>query len=63
VQTRILIFQSKTHRLAQRDASIEAIIIIIITYLFIYLLTAFDFSLGGSSLYISTDITNKYKYT
>jgi len=36
------------------------IIIIIITV--IYLLTAIEFSLGGSSPYTSTDKTNKNKY-
>jgi hypothetical protein len=32
-------------------------------YLLIYVLTAIEFSLGGSSPYTSTDKTNKNKYT
>jgi len=39
----------------------HAIIIIIITYLFTYLLTAIEFSPGGSSPYTSTHKTNKNK--
>jgi len=39
------------------------IIIIIITYLLIYLLTATELSLSGSSPYTGTDKTNKNKYT
>jgi uncharacterized integral membrane protein len=43
------------------------IIVIIITttttYLLTYLITAVEFSLGGSSPYTSTDKTNKNKYT
>jgi len=35
----------------------------LLTYLLIYLLTAIEFSLGGSSPYTRTDKTNKNKYT
>jgi hypothetical protein len=42
---------------------VNSIIIIIIILLLSLLLTAIELSLGGSSPYISTDKTNKSKYT
>jgi len=38
-------------------------VLLLFTYLFTYLLTATELSLGGSSPYTSTDKTNKNIYT
>jgi len=43
--------------------TLEQIIIISITYVITYLLTAIELPLCGSSPYTSTDKTNKNKYT
>jgi hypothetical protein len=50
-------------QLITQYASYIIIIIIIIIYLFIFLLTAIEFSLGGSSPHPSTDKTDKNIYT
>jgi hypothetical protein len=54
----------KSHRHVNFQYQFKIIIrILLLLLLLIYLLTAIDFSLGGSSPCTSTDKTNKNKYT